>query len=119
MGANNPRGIAIFDPRCMVDRIFTEDHLTLLHTKYESSRPCGFGEDFLCFSHDAPGRGLYDPRGTVGRIYTRTPRRSISHLHRAKSIECEIYVKGTRTMCVLEEYVNDNYYARFHTCSYQ
>ena len=24
---------------------------------------------FLCFSHDAPGRGPYDPRGTVGRIY--------------------------------------------------
>ena len=25
---------------------------TLLHTKYESSGPCGFGEeDFLCFSH--------------------------------------------------------------------
>ena len=28
-----------------------EDHQTLLHTKYESSEPCGFGEDFLCFSH--------------------------------------------------------------------
>ena len=24
---------------------------------------------FLCFSHDAPGRGPYGPRGTVGRIY--------------------------------------------------
>ena len=51
----------------MVGRIYKEDHHTLLHTKYESSWPCGFGEDFfLCLSHDAPGRG---PRYTVGRIY--------------------------------------------------
>ena len=42
----------------------------MLHTKYESFGPCGFGEDFLCFSHDAPpGRAHMDPRGTVGRIY--------------------------------------------------
>ena len=35
-----------------------EEHYTLLQTKYESSGPCGFGEeDFLCFSHDAPGAG--------------------------------------------------------------
>ena len=61
----------------MVGRIYKEDHYTLLHTKYESSGPCGFGvEDFfLCFSHNAPGandpRGgaIFDPRGMVGRIY--------------------------------------------------
>ena len=58
MGANDPRGRAIFDPRGMVDRICKEDHYTLLHTKYESFGPCGFGEEFfLCFSHDAPGAG--------------------------------------------------------------
>ena len=40
------------DPRRTVGRIYKEDHYTLLHTKYESSGPCGFGEDiFLCFSH--------------------------------------------------------------------
>ena len=34
----------------MVGRIFKEDHYTLLHTKYESSGPCGFGkEDFFMF----------------------------------------------------------------------
>ena len=57
MGANDPRGRAIFDPRGMVGRIYKEDHYILLHTKYESSGPCGFGEEdfFLCFSHDAPG----------------------------------------------------------------
>ena len=42
----------------MVGRIYKEDQYTLLHTKYESSGPCGFGEEgffFSCFSHDAPG----------------------------------------------------------------
>ena len=58
------------DPMGMVGRIYKEEHYTLLQTKYESSGPCGFGEeDFLCFSHDAPGWGRMDPRGTVGRIY--------------------------------------------------
>ena len=56
MGA---KGRAIFDPRGMVGRICKEDHYTLLHTKYESSGCCGFGEEdfFLCFSYDAPGAG--------------------------------------------------------------
>ena len=33
------------DPRDTVGRIYKEDHYTLLHTKYESSGPCGFGEE--------------------------------------------------------------------------
>ena len=45
MGANDPRGGAIFDPRGMIGRIYIEDHYTLLHTKYESFGPCGFGEE--------------------------------------------------------------------------
>ena len=60
------------DPRDTVGRIYKEDHHTLLHTKHESSGPCGFGEEdfFLCFSHDDPGAWpVMDPRGTVGRIY--------------------------------------------------
>ena len=33
-----------------VGRIYKEDHYTLLHTKYESSGPCGFREeDFFMF----------------------------------------------------------------------
>ena len=41
---------ARIDPRGMVGRIYKEDHYTLLHTKYESSGPCGFGEeDFFMF----------------------------------------------------------------------
>ena len=50
MGANDPKGGAIVDPRGMVGRIYKDDHYTLLHTKYESSGPCGFGEeDFFMF----------------------------------------------------------------------
>ena len=40
-----PRGGALIDPRGMVGRIYKEDHYTLLHTKYESSGHCGFGEE--------------------------------------------------------------------------
>ena len=59
------------DPRGMVGRIYMEDHFTLLHTKYQSSAPCGFREEdfFYVFPMRPPGRGRMDPRGTVGRIY--------------------------------------------------
>ena len=52
------------------------------------------------------------------KIRTRTPRRPISHLHRAKSMDREIYVKDTGSRCVLEGFVKDNYYTRFHSHSY-
>ena len=64
------------DPRGTVGRIYKEDHYTLQHTKYESSGPCGFGEDFFMFSHcmsmganDPWGGAIFDSRGMVGRIY--------------------------------------------------
>ena len=64
MEANDPRGGAIFYPRNMIGRIYEKDHYTLLHTKYEGSGPCGFGEDFFMFSPILPpGRGLYRPQG--------------------------------------------------------
>ena len=71
MAANDPRGGAIFDPSGMIGRIYKEDHYTLLHTKYESSGPCGFvEEDFFMFFPLRPrGVACMDPRGTVGRIY--------------------------------------------------
>ena len=50
MGANEAQDGTIFEHRGMVGRNYKEDYYTLLHTKYESSGPCGF-----CFSHDAPG----------------------------------------------------------------
>ena len=50
MGANEPPGVANLDTRGMVGRIYSGDHLTLLHTKYLSSGPHGFRkEDFLKF----------------------------------------------------------------------
>ena len=72
MGANDPRGGAIFDPRGMVGRIYKEDHYTLLNTKYESSRPCDFGKEdfFYVFFFRTPlGWCLYGSQGMVGRIY--------------------------------------------------
>ena len=68
MGANNPRRGVIFDPRAMVGRIYKEDHYTLLHTKYESSGPCGFKEeDFFLYilAMTPPRRGPYGPQGHV------------------------------------------------------
>ena len=63
MGDNDPRGGAIFDPNGMVGRIYKEEHYTLLHTKYESSGSCGFGEQdlYLCFSH-CKSMGANDPQ---------------------------------------------------------
>ena len=74
MGANDPRGGAIFDPRGMVGRIYEEDHYTLLHTKYGSSWPCGFGEeDLFMFSYDAPGAGpVWTPGAQLAGFIKRT-----------------------------------------------
>ena len=45
-----PPGRARMDPRGTAGRIYKEDHYILLQTKYESSGPCGFGEeDFFMF----------------------------------------------------------------------
>ena len=48
----------------------------LPYTKYESSRPCGFGEDFLKFSYifqcktfDPWGRAIFDTRGILSTTY--------------------------------------------------
>ena len=78
MGVNDPRGGAIFDPRTMVGRIYKEDHYTLLHTKYESSGPCGSGEDFCMFFHDAPGAG---PVWTPGAWLAGFIKRTIIHCY--------------------------------------
>ena len=52
------------DPRGTVGRIYKEDHYTLLHTKYESSGPCGFEKKiFYVFPMMSPGRSPYGPQG--------------------------------------------------------
>ena len=44
-----------------VGRIYKEDHYTLLLTKYESSGPCGFGEEdfFMFFPLKVNGAGPF------------------------------------------------------------
>ena len=73
-----PRGVANLDPRGMVGRIYVDDHLILLQTKYLSSGPYGFREEvFLSFffhnksmrANEPQGAANLDPRGMVGRIY--------------------------------------------------
>ena len=49
MGANDPRGVASLDPRGLIGSIYVVDHYILLHTKYISSGPHGFREDFFKF----------------------------------------------------------------------
>ena len=51
MGANDPRGGAIFDSRGMIHSIYVKLHITKLHTKYRSFGTCGFWEeDFFMYS---------------------------------------------------------------------
>ena len=51
------------DPRGTVGRIYKEDHYTLLHAKYESSVPCGIGEQdffYVCLLElMTPGMGPF------------------------------------------------------------
>ena len=81
MGANDPRGGAIFDPRGKIGRIYIEDHYTLLHTKYEGPWPCGFGEeDFFMFCPiTPPGQGLYGPQGHGWQDLYRGPLYNATH----------------------------------------
>ena len=75
MGANDPRSRAIFDPRDMIGRIYKQDHYTLLHTKYEGSGPCGFGEeDFFMFCPiTGPGAGpVWTPGARLAGIIKKT-----------------------------------------------
>ena len=64
------------DPRGTAGRIYEEDYYTLLHTKYERSGPCGFGEEnFLYFPHDAAGVGpVWTPGARLAGFIKRTTR---------------------------------------------
>ena len=45
MEDDDPQGVANLDPRGMIGMMYIEYHLTLLHTKYTSVRPCLFREE--------------------------------------------------------------------------
>ena len=51
MGANDIQGEANLNPRGMVDRIYIEDNLTLVHTKYINCGPHGFRRFFKKLFH--------------------------------------------------------------------
>ena len=69
------------DPRGTVGRIYKEDHYTLLLTKYESSGPCGFGEEdfFYVFPLTPPGWGPYGPQGHGRQDLQRGPLYNATH----------------------------------------
>ena len=52
---------ACMDPRVTVGMSYKADHYTLLQTKYESSGPCGFGEEDYFFHCKSTGGN--DPLG--------------------------------------------------------
>ena len=84
------------DPRGTVGRIYKEDHYTLLHTKYESSGPCGFREeeDFLCFSH-CKSMGDNDPRGRA----ILTPGARLAGVIKRTTIHC--YTQNRKALCLV------------------
>ena len=70
----DPWGRTIFDPRDIIWANLVQDHKAMLHTKYQSSRPHGFGqEDFLkifpyitvCKMADPWGGAIFDPRDKI------------------------------------------------------
>ena len=64
MGANDPRGGAIFDPRGMLGRIYKVDHYTLLHTNMKALGLVVLEKKiFYVFPHEAPGAGPLWTRG--------------------------------------------------------
>ena len=74
----DPWGGTIFDPRGILSTIFLEDLQMFPYTKYESSRPSGFGEeDFLksfpiyfnVKTFDPWGGAIFDPREILTTTY--------------------------------------------------
>ena len=97
MGPNDPRDGAIFDPMGMVGRIYKADQYTLLHTKYESSGPCGFREeDFFCFSHDAP---LACPVWTQGARLAGFIKRTTIHCYTQNKTALGLVVSEKIVLC--------------------
>ena len=72
MGDDDLRGVANLDPQGHDWQDFIEYHLTLLHTKYPSFRPCGFYRRIflnifpiisLCHIMMPTWRGQFGPQG--------------------------------------------------------
>ena len=74
MGANDPRGGAIFDPRGMVGRIYKEDHFTLLHTNMKAPGHVVSEKIFFyVFLKTLPGAGpVWIPRARLAGFIKRS-----------------------------------------------
>ena len=46
MADNDVPGWDLCGPKCTIGRLYNENYYTLLRTKYESSGPCSFRDDF-------------------------------------------------------------------------
>ena len=74
MGANDPRGGAIFDPRGMIGRIYNKDHT---HCYIQNMKALGHvvseKKIFSCFAHHAPGAGpVWTPGARLAGFIKRT-----------------------------------------------
>ena len=71
------------DARGTIGSTYKGQYYTLVHTTYESSEPYGFGEeDFLCFSHDAPGAGpVRTPEARLAGFIAEFIKRSTIHCY--------------------------------------
>ena len=74
--------MACMDPSGTVGSIYKGEYYTFIQTKYESSGPYGFGEDFfyvfpivslreLLTPIPTRGAAISDPKGMLGRIYVK------------------------------------------------
>ena len=64
-------GMACMDPRGTAGSIYKGEYYILVHTKYESSGPYGFGEeDFFYVFSNCKSKGAIDPTPGLGPFLT-------------------------------------------------
>ena len=84
LGANDPRGGAICDPRGMAGRIYKDDHYTLPHTNVKALGLVVF----FCFSHD-------DPKAWP----LWTPGARLAGFIKSTTIHC--YIQNMKALCLV------------------
>ena len=84
------------DPRGMVGRIYKEDHYIMLHTKYESSGPCGFGEED--FFYVSPIESLWELITPGARSFL-TPGPWLAGFVERTTIQC--YTQNMKALCLV------------------
>ena len=91
MGANDPRGRAIFDPKGTVGRIYKQDHSTT-HCYIQNVKALSLvvsgKKIFLCFSHDAPGAGPVWTPGARLAGFIKEDHYTLLHTKYESSVPC-------------------------------